>query len=223
VIEGVAYDARTSTYLLSSINRRNVLALSEGSLREMINPRAGSLLGIALDPETRTLWACSAVSKLMREFTRPDEQEHSELLAIDLDRAAVRRSIPLPKSDSSRSPFCDSVVVTRSGDVYVTDGGMQSICLVRRNSTSITGLIGIQNGAKPARVLVMYVGGRHDAIERVIEVDTRAAQLDEPTWGTTVGNTFVFVANSQNETARTQGESALKSTVLMEFAIPSDC
>lgn len=284
VVEDVVFDAKTNIYLLSSIDQRKIIAVRNGETREFLDPQAGSLLGIALAPQQRALFACSTVSKLGKEYMRPNENEHSEVLEIDLDRATVRRTIGFP--EPSKPHFCDSVVATARGDVYVTDSGANSICWIFAGSRTMTRcvaalgrlypqgvvpangskllvasyavgiveldfateawrqvhapdgaklagidgltgykncLIGVQNGAKPARVLVMHLNAAKDTITRVDEVNLGNTELDEPTWGNVAGEQFVFVGNSQNETYRTKGAAAMKPTLLMQFPLPADC
>jgi hypothetical protein len=284
VAESVAYDAKTSTYVLSSINKRVILALKDEQTRTFVDPQAGSLTGIAVDSPSRTLWACSAVSKLGKEYMRVDEKEHSEVLEIDIDVAKVRRTIDFP--EPAKPHFCDSVAVNASGDLFITDSGQNAICLLPKgapaiakcvetygrvfpqgvvplNSTKVlvagyaagigeldfaaetwrklkgppdadlrgidglsgykNCLIGIQNGGKPAKVLLMHLNARKDAIDIVVAVKTEPSELDEPTWGTVVDDRFVFIGNSQNETFRTKGGSAVKPTMLLEFQLPASC
>lgn len=284
VAESIAYDAKTQTYFLSSINNRVILAVKDGKTRAFVDPQAGSLTGIALDPAARTLWACSAVSKLGKEYMRPDEKEHSEVIAIDIDAARVRRTVPFPDPDAQH--FCDSVAVNANGDLFITDSGQNAICLLPKGAQTITKcvetygrvypqgvvplgatkvlvagyaagigeldtsaetwrkikappdtdlrgidglsgtkncLIGIQNGGKPAKVMIMHLNPKKDAIDTVITVKTDPPELDEPTWGTIAGDRFVFIGNSQNETFRIKGPTAMKPTMLLEFQLPAIC
>ena len=284
VAESVTYDVKTNTYFLSSQNKRVILAVKDGQTRTFIDPQAGSLSGTAFDPKSRTLWACSNVTKLAKVYMRPDEKEHSELLAIDIDTAKVRRTFTLPQPEQPH--LCDSIAIGANGDVYITDSGQNAICVLSKRASSISkcvetfgrvypqgavpisatkllvagyaagigeldlvaetwrkikapgdvdlrgidGLsgykncvIGIQNGGKPAKVLVMHLNPRKDAIDQVTTVKTDPPELDEPTWGTVVGDRFVFLGNSQGETFLNKGPQALQPTMLLEFQLPATC
>jgi hypothetical protein len=284
VAESVTFDARTNTYFLSSQNRRVILAVRDGQARTFVDPQAGSLSGTALDPASRTLWVCSNVSKLAKVYMRPDEKEHSEVLAIDIDTAQVRRTVTFQQPEQPH--LCDSVAVDPSGNLYITDAGQNSICVLTKGAVTIRKcvetygrvypqgavpinatkllvagyaagigeldlgaetwrklrapvevdlrgidglsrykrcLIGIQNGSKPAKVLLMHLTASKDAIDSVITVKTDPPELDEPTWGTVVGDRFVFIGNSQGETFLNKGPHALQPTMLLEFKLPASC
>lgn len=66
-------------------------------------------------------------------------------------------------------------------------------------------LIGIQNGAAPARVVRFRLDASGSRIVRQEVIDRHTGVADEPTIGTIVGNTFVYVANSQWEKHDDQG------------------
>jgi hypothetical protein len=284
VAESVTYDAKTNTYFLSSQTKRVILAMNDRQTRTFVDPQAGSLSGTALDPTSRSLWACSNVSKLAKVYMRPDEKEHSEVLAIDIDTAKVRRTITFPQPE--RPHLCDSVALGPNGNVYITDSGQNAICLLPKGAQSISKcvetygrvypqgvvpisatkllvagyaagigeldfsaetwrkvkapadvdlrgidglsgykncLIGIQNGDKPPKVLVMHLTSMKDGIDTVITVKTDPPELDEPTWGTVVGDRFVFIGNSQGETFLNKGPQALQPTMLLEFQLPASC
>lgn len=84
-------------------------------------------------------------------------------------------------------------------------------------------LIGIRNNEKPAKVLIMHLSPRKNTIDAVIRVRTEPTDLDEPTWGTVVGDRFVFIGNSQGETFAKSGPQSLQPTMLLEFQIPASC
>ncbi len=60
-------------------------------------------------------------------------------------------------------------------------------------------LVGIQNGAMPARVVRFRLDASGTRVTRQDVIDRNTGVADEPTIGTIVGNTFVYVANSQWE------------------------
>jgi hypothetical protein len=61
------------------------------------------------------------------------------------------------------------------------------------------GLVGVQNGVAPARIVRIALSSDGDAITAVTVLDRHASIADEPTIGSIVGDRFVYVANSQWE------------------------
>lgn len=109
------------------------------------------------------------------------------------------------------------VAVAADGTVYLADyshgllelnvgTGAVSALHAPRNVTSLgldgivlhdNGIIAIQNGVSPARVVKFHLGADGRTITHVETLDRNAAIADEPTIGTIAGNEFVYVANSQ--------------------------
>lgn len=85
------------------------------------------------------------------------------------------------------------------------------------------GLIGVQNGASPARVvrLALDPGGR-----RITAIDPldRHPMATEPTIGTVWGKSFFYVANSQWETyddaGRLKASARLEQARILEIKLP---
>jgi len=99
------------------------------------------------------------------------------------------------------------------------------------NSTSIgcdglawdgEGIVAVQNGVAPARVMRFVVDDARRRIVRAEVLDQNVAIADEPTIGTIVGREFVYVANSQWEKYTEEGvrkrERPLSAPVLL--AVP---
>jgi sugar lactone lactonase YvrE len=92
------------------------------------------------------------------------------LLRLDLRTRTVRRLVDAPSSTS----------LGVDGLVWY-DGG----------------LIGVQNGAEPARVVRFRLDASGSRIVRQEVIDRNTEIADEPTIGVVVGTTYVYVANSQ--------------------------
>ncbi len=84
-------------------------------------------------------------------------------------------------------------------------------------------LVGIQNGALPARVVRFRLDASGTRIMRQDVIDRNTGVADEPTTGTIVGNSFVYVANSQWEKHDDNGVrvpgTRLARTVLLELPL----
>jgi sugar lactone lactonase YvrE len=61
------------------------------------------------------------------------------------------------------------------------------------------GIIAVQNGVSPARVIRIVPDERRDRLARIDVLDRNAAVSDEPTIGTLLGDEFIYVATSQWE------------------------
>lgn len=59
------------------------------------------------------------------------------------------------------------------------------------------GLVAIQNGIAPARVILLRLNAAGDAIRAVEVLESNHPTYQEPTQGVTVGDTLFYVANSQ--------------------------
>ena len=59
------------------------------------------------------------------------------------------------------------------------------------------GLIAIQNGVNPHRVIRVYLNKEGDRLERFETIEANNPLFDEPTLGVLVNNSFYYVANSQ--------------------------
>jgi hypothetical protein len=131
--EGIAFDAATRTLYVSSIRKRKIVALSpEGKSRDFVASRQDgiwSVLGMKIDPERRTLLACSEVDGPGMEGFSP----------ADAGKSAVFSSTspPVRPSTSSRarraSPL-QHLVFTRRGVMYVTDSAEGSVWRIDRGS-----------------------------------------------------------------------------------------
>ena len=84
-------------------------------------------------------------------------------------------------------------------------------------------IFGIQNGVAPARLVRFDLDRSGERVRAVTVVDRHQPLADEPTIATVLGNTLIYVANSQWEKYDDQGRrklgSALAPTVLLALRI----
>jgi len=82
--EGVAYDARTRTFFVSSVRHRKIVAVDDrGRQRDFITEAQdgiGGVFGMAVDPVHRTLWASSTALPHMVGY-RPEDKGATALPA----------------------------------------------------------------------------------------------------------------------------------------------
>ena len=87
------------------------------------------------------------------------------------------------------------------------------------------GIVGVQNGVVPARVVRFALDAIGKRITRADVIDRNWKIADEPTIGVVVGNEFVYVANSQWEKYRPDGarvqNTRLTAPVLLAVPLPA--
>lgn len=117
LIEGIAWDATRRRLFAGSVIDRRLLVRDgeEGTAEWRIVPLAapaGGLFGMAVDEQRRLLWIASAAAEPMSE----PETAFSGLIAIDLDRLAEERRLPVPGA------HVGDVAIGPDGTVYASDG-----------------------------------------------------------------------------------------------------
>ncbi len=124
VPEGVAYDAATKAFFVSSIRKRKIFRIdASGVVSEFVRPREGGLrtaAGIGVDSKRRALWVASEAMAHMEGYVQ-DEPLASALFEFDADTGKVRREIR-PASPGGDGAAFDDLAVAADGRVYVNDG-----------------------------------------------------------------------------------------------------
>lgn len=144
--EGAAWDSRTRTLFVGSLHKLKIVSIdSSGRVRDFIQAgRAGLLqiLGLRVDPKNRTLWACSAAG----DSPRGDPTRRSALLRFDL--ASGRLAGSYPSRPGGKHLFND-LVVTRGGDVFLTDSEDGGVWRLRRRSATLEAFVPARSLAYP--------------------------------------------------------------------------
>jgi sugar lactone lactonase YvrE len=145
--EGVARDPRSGDLFVGSVRGRRVLrAAPPGGaavpLPASIDGAAGDggdaslygVMGMAIDPERRILWAAASAVPEMDGFGEAD-RGRAMVARYDLDSGRLV-AIIRPPDDGAGHLFGD-LTVHRSGDLYVSDSGAAAIHLVRAGETEM--------------------------------------------------------------------------------------
>jgi len=117
--EGIAYDPESHRFFVGSIHKRKIVVVSpDGAAADFVpsgRDGLGSVLGLRVDAPRRLLWAACLFRS--RAGEEAGEDERSGLAAFDLATGRMARHLLL----DSAGHLLNDLVVTRAGDVYVTD------------------------------------------------------------------------------------------------------
>ena len=123
--EGIAYDARTRTFFVSSTFKRKIVAINQaGEVRDFVpEARDGifGVLGMRVDDSRRILWAISSNAGATMPARGLDKSclGCSIVTGYDVDSGKLLRKYELSNTPSVH--FLNDLVVAPSGDVYITD------------------------------------------------------------------------------------------------------
>jgi sugar lactone lactonase YvrE len=136
--EGIAYDSTSGRFFVGSIHKRKVVAISpDGAAADFVRSGRdglGTVLGLRVDSARRLLWA--ACMFLVRSGEGA-EQERSGLAAFELSSGRLARRILL---DSGEHTLND-LVVTRAGDIYVTDSQASEVYHLAPGTTRLDRIV----------------------------------------------------------------------------------
>jgi len=127
LVEGVAVDPATGELLLSSLYQRRIVRVgADGRMEPLTLPDDSlwSMLGMAIDPDRRSLWTVTVSGPRMRGAA-PDEPVRSALVRISLADGSVLARLEPPAGPPSS--VLDSVAVAPGGTVFVSDSGAGAI------------------------------------------------------------------------------------------------
>ncbi len=124
--EGIAHDPATGDFFVASVHRRKIVRHPTDGRAEDLFPSgahgAAAILGLALDPERRLLWAISAGLPQAAGLPEP-ERKRSALLAFDPIDGALKRRIDSPPGDH----LWNDLELAPEGAVYVSDVSTLSV------------------------------------------------------------------------------------------------
>jgi SMP-30/Gluconolactonase/LRE-like region len=125
--EGLAYDERTQSFLLGSLNEKRIIRYSkEGIVSEFAQAGRNGLsavLGIRMDPRDGSVWVASG-----------EDAEHAALFHFSPTGEFIRKFRP-PK-DKSDHLFND-LVVRRDGAVFLTDSTANQVYTLPKDETEL--------------------------------------------------------------------------------------
>ena len=118
--EGLAYDAASDSFFVSSVRQRLILRVDRSRQLHPFADRSAGLwaaLGMAVDAQRHRLWVATAAMAEMADALPADEGK-SALVALDLatGRALARYELP-----AGVPHVLGDVIVAPNGDVFTTD------------------------------------------------------------------------------------------------------
>lgn len=149
VTEGVAYDAATKTFYVSSVHKRKIVSLnSKGEARDFSSASDGlwSVLGMKVDARRRLLWVASAAMPQMMNFTDNDKNR-TGVFKYDLKTGKLVKKYLLP--DTGRGHVFGDLVVHPSGDVYVTDSITPDVYVISARKDELEHYAGTEHFISP--------------------------------------------------------------------------
>lgn len=122
--EGIAHDPATGRFYLGSFRKSKIVEIDpKGEVLDFAPPHESglqSVLGLRVDPQSRTLWAASATTFYMEDF-HPEANPFTGVYGIDLER----RQPPFRKRRPMEAPLdaFNDLVPDERGTVYISDFG----------------------------------------------------------------------------------------------------
>ena len=122
VPEGIAYDPSDRCFYFGGVGSRSILAYNDGKFLPLSKPEDGlwSVLGMKIDPRTRTLWAASAA-------LAGEDKGKSGIFQYDLKQRKFTGKFLLPEGNH----VLGDVVVDSAGTAYTTDSNSPAIYVLR--------------------------------------------------------------------------------------------
>lgn len=127
ITEGIAYDAASKRFFVSSIHRRKIVAIDAGGKVSDFSTEADglwSVSGMRVDEKRRILWATTTATAQMQNFQKADDGR-SGVFKYDLQTGKLLKKYLL--SNGAAKHALGDLIVAKNGDVYASDSGAPSI------------------------------------------------------------------------------------------------
>jgi sugar lactone lactonase YvrE len=177
VPEGLAYDPVTRAFFVGSTYKRKIVRIdANGRVGDFATAAADGLravLGMRVDEVRRRLWVISshAGRSVPIAGSPRDCIGCSSVLAYDLDTGRPARVWRIDRDPGPH--FFNDLVVTRTGDVYITDTIASAIYTIRGESGELERFLPLGEGAAPNGIDISRDGQRLyvAASEGIVVVD----------------------------------------------------
>lgn len=137
LLEGIAYDAMTKRFFVSSIYKRKIVAIdASGKASDFSLPTDGlwSVAGMRTDEKRRVLWATTNAQGQVPNIQKEDEGK-AGVFKYDLKSGKLLKKYLVSNADE-KHVFGD-LTIAKNGDVYVSDSLTSKIYLIRNGKDEL--------------------------------------------------------------------------------------
>jgi WD40 repeat protein len=121
ITEGIAYDAESKRFFVSSIRQRKIVAINkEGKVSDFssADDDLWSVSGMTVDAKSGILWATTSAFPQMKDFQKEDEGK-SAIVKYDLKTGKLLKKYTL--SNAPEKHALGDLILSENGDVFATD------------------------------------------------------------------------------------------------------
>jgi len=134
--EGIAHDPKTGAFFVSSLARNKIVRVDKAGKASDFTASGQdglwAVIGMKIDPATRTLWACSAEAA--------QQAGASGLFRYDLDTGKLLGKITLP--DKPQPHLLNDLTFGVGGEVFITDSKAGVVHRLRPGKDALEVLVG---------------------------------------------------------------------------------
>jgi len=156
--EGIAYDAATKTFFVGSTFKRKIVAIDAGGkVRDFTTEAQDGIygvLGMRVDPKTRTLWAISSNAGATMPARGLDKSclGCSIVTSYNVDSGKLLKKYELPNKPAVH--FLNDLAITSNGDVFITDTMSGDIYRIARGGEALEPFVSLGAGTFPNGIAV---------------------------------------------------------------------
>jgi hypothetical protein len=140
--ENIVYDAKTRSFLVGSMYKAKIIRIAaDGKITDFIPSRRDgllSVLGMKIDPAKRELWVAAGnfIDSPPMISDDPTTRGKGAVFRYNLDNGRLIRKYDGPGGTPAEPLWFNDLVLTPSGDVYVT-AGQRGIWTIRKGAKNI--------------------------------------------------------------------------------------
>lgn len=139
--EGIAFDARSERFFVSSIHQRKILSVDKnGKVSDFSKESDGlwSVSGMKVDEKRGILWACTTAFPQMRGFEKSLDGK-SGIFKYDLKTGKLIKKYLL--SNETEKHALGDLTITKNGDVFATDSVSPKIFFIDSKKDKLEGFL----------------------------------------------------------------------------------